>query len=72
MNVPLSDLIGWRDKLLAGRFNGVRSFRDQNGESVEYRSDAELAAALADVERRIASVGAAHAKTIVFRTSKGL
>lgn len=41
------------DKLRNIRAQGTRKIEYANG-SVEYRSDAELAAAIADLERRIA------------------
>lgn len=65
----LADLIAFRDRLIAARLSGVRSVTDQNGESIEYKSDAQMAAALAYVERLIAGAGPS---TIVFSTSKGL
>lgn len=52
---------------------GVRSFTDQNGESVTYASDREMAAALAAVDREILALnGRATPSTIRFTTSKGL
>jgi len=42
--------------LLAARFSGTRSV-SYDGKSVTYGSDAELAAAIADLERRIAKAG---------------
>ena len=62
-------LIEFRDRLIAARLNGIRSVTDQNGESVEYKSDQQMAAALAYVERLIAGQ---QPSTIVFHTSKGL
>lgn len=46
----LAALIKFRDDLIAARLGGIRSLRDQNGEEVEYKSDAQMAAALAYVE----------------------
>ena len=39
--------------------------------SIEYRSDAELAAAIADLERQLAAVGAGPVRMVTFSTSKG-
>ena len=41
--------------LLAARYSGTRSV-SYDGKTVTYGSDAELAAAIADIERRIASI----------------
>lgn len=69
----LADLQKWRENLLEARANGVRSFRDQNGEEVTYSSDREMANALAALDREIASAsGSRPPSTIIFRTSKGL
>ena len=69
----LSDIIAWRDALQQARLGGVREFRDSNGETVIYKSDTEMAAALAHAESLI---DAAHRgspiSTIRFSTSKGL
>jgi len=69
----LADLQKWRESLFEARMSGVRSFRDQNGEQVDYSSGREMAAALAAVEREILSLtGGRPPSTIIFRTSKGL
>jgi len=68
----LADLIRWRDSLFEARLQGVREFRDQNGETVVYRSDAEMARALAAADAAIAAAKAKPGNTILFRTSKGL
>lgn len=69
----LADLQKRRETLFEARTNGLRSFRDQNGEEVAYSSDREMAAALAVLDREIASLsGSRPPSTIIFRTSKGL
>lgn len=69
----LADLQNWRDELFEARLKGIRSFRDQNGEQVDYSSDREMAAALAAVDREIQALSAGRPpKTVIFRTSKGL
>lgn len=62
-----------RERLQDARFQGVLTFRDQNGELVTYKSDAEMAAALKALDAEIARLsGRAPASTILFRTSKGI
>jgi hypothetical protein len=69
----LADLQKWREALFEARMNGVRSFRDQNGEEVTYSSDREMAAALTAADREIdAATSGRPPSTIIFRTSKGL
>jgi hypothetical protein len=71
--LTLADLTAARDALVRARAEGVRRYRDQNGEEVEYKSDAKMASALAALERRIAELlGRPAPHTILFRTSKGL
>jgi hypothetical protein len=69
----LPDLQQMREKLFAARANGLRSFRDQNGEEVTYSSDREMAAALAAIDREILTIsGGRRPSTIRFQTSKGI
>lgn len=58
-------------ELLALRQSGEMrvKFRDRE---VEYRSDAELAAAIADLERRLAEARGSRVRTVRFSTSKGV
>ncbi|MBA4337789.1 MAG: hypothetical protein C0421_02970 [Hyphomonas sp.] len=66
----LTDL---RERLIAARLSGVLEFRDQNGERIVYRSDAEMARAIEAADREIARLsGTAQPRTIHFHTSKGL
>lgn len=70
--LSLSDLLTLRDALIRARLNGVREVRDQSGETVTYKSDREMAAALADVEARIAAMQSGAAPNVIrFQTSKG-
>ena len=64
-----SELISLRDALIRARLSGVREIRDQNGETVRYATDSELAQAIADADRRL---GATASTSIRFTTSKGL
>lgn len=70
--VSLDTLTGWRDALLEARLSGVRSVKDQNGETVEYKSDSEMATALAAAESAIAAASRSAPKTIYLSTSKGV
>ena len=71
----LVELEGFRDKLLAARGSGVARVMIQSPltrRETEFRSDAELAAALADIERRIAALSGAAAVSFVNpRNSRG-
>jgi hypothetical protein len=72
MAATLQQLQDWRDRLFESRLSGVRSVRDQNGEEIAYRSDAEMARALAAADAAIAAVQYTPPNTILFKTSKGL
>lgn len=72
MAVSLADLVAWRDALFEARLQGVREFRDQNGETVTYKSDAEMSRALAAADAAIAAAQYKPVNTILFRTSKGI
>jgi len=72
MAFTLDQLTKSRDALLEARSRGVRRFRDQNGEEVEFRSDAEMARALGALDAEIAKAsGAATPRVLHFQTSKG-
>jgi hypothetical protein len=67
-----SDLEGFRDALLQARFNGIRTVECE-GQSLTYRSDAELERALGDIERRLAKAqGTGPTRQVRVFTSKGL
>ncbi|WP_337875587.1 phage head-tail joining protein [Elioraea sp.] len=70
--MTLEEMMARRDALLAARFRGVRTVEIE-GRRITYATDAEMAAALADLERRIAETKAGARRRIV-RTaaSKGL
>lgn len=73
MALTVDQLTRARDALIAARAQGVRTYRDANGEAVEYRSDREMAAALAHLDRLIAEAGGRTTpRTILVKTSKGL
>jgi hypothetical protein len=53
--MTLNDLKTRHNALLAARYSGTRSV-SYDGKSVTYGTDAELAAAIGDIERRIAAL----------------
>ena len=69
--VTLIELTKMRADLFAARMSGARRVRDQNGEEIEYRSDAEMTRALAALDAEIAGLQTRPANTILFKTSKG-
>lgn len=71
MALTVDQLSKARDALLTARAGGVRRVRDQTGEEVEYRSDAEMARALAALDSEIAKASGAIPRTLHFTTSKG-
>jgi hypothetical protein len=68
----LAELSKMRADLHAARMTGAREFCDQNGETVVYKSDSEMARALAALDSEITALTSRPANTILFRTSKGL
>lgn len=71
MAVDPAELEGLRDALIRARASGVRSTLYE-GKRVEYATDAEMAAAIADLDRRIAQVSAPRrGGSVRFTTSKG-
>lgn len=71
MALSVDQLTKARDALLTARAGGVRRVRDQNGEEIEYRSDTEMARALAALDSEIAKANGAIPRTLHFTTSKG-
>lgn len=74
--MTLEELISDRDALIRHRASGVRSVEFSGGSvsrRVEFRTDREMLAALADLERRIAAMQSPRSAptTIRFATSKG-
>ena len=72
MALTVAQLQAWRDGLMQARLAGVREFTDQNGESVRYATDREMAAAIAAADAQIAALAGRRPSTIMFKTSKGL
>lgn len=71
MSIPTAEMIALRDKLILERARGVRSLQ-MGDEKVEFRSDAEMAAAIADLELRINRASSRRPATVRFSSSKGL
>jgi len=70
--MTLEEMTAQRDALLAARFRGVRTV-EIDGRRVTYASDAEMASAITDIERRIAATQEGGRKRrILTSASKGL
>jgi hypothetical protein len=70
--MTLDDLIARREALLVARFRGVRTVEIE-GRRIAYATDAEMAAALGDLERRIAIAQTGATRRIIKTTAdKGL
>ena len=68
----LTRLRKYRDQLQDARYSGVRSFRDQNGEEITYRSQSEIERAIAAIDSEIAAPSQRRAGLIYLQTAKGL
>jgi hypothetical protein len=66
----LAQLTQWRDALMAARYRGARTV-EHDGKRVTYATDAEMAAALADLDRRIATASAPRVSQVRISSSKG-
>ena len=71
--MTLDEMKAQRDALRAARWRGVRSV-SVDGREVTYKTDAEMANALDDLDRRIAAEerGGARSRRLYARASKGL
>lgn len=69
----LAELQSMRAALVAARSNGLREVRDATGESVTYKSDAEMRAALSALDTEIAALTRGTRPAVMrVSTSKGL
>lgn len=68
----LPELQAWREKLMDARYSGVRAVQDSNGERIEFRSESELARAIAAVDAEIAGVSAPRPAIIYPYANKGV
>jgi hypothetical protein len=70
--MTLEEMTAQCDALLAARFRGVRTV-EIDGRRVTYATDAEMAAAITDLERRIAAIrDGGRKRRILTSASKGL
>jgi hypothetical protein len=66
----VADLEAMREALLAARFAGVRTV-EYEGRRITYATDAEMAAGLADLDRRIGAATAPRVSQVRISSSKG-
>ncbi|QQR69955.1 MAG: hypothetical protein IPI58_04725 [Alphaproteobacteria bacterium] len=70
--MTLDDMKARLEALLAARWRGVRSI-DVEGRRISYATDAEMASAITDLEKRIAVLESGKPRRRVFTSgSKGL
>ena len=70
--MTIEEMTAQRDALLVARFRGVRTV-EIDGRRITYASDTEMAAALTDLERRIAAAqDGGRKRRILTSASKGL
>ena len=69
--LTVAQLQAFRDDLISARLSGLREIEDQNGERVQYKTDAEMARAIEAADREIARLQGTGARTIKISTSKG-
>lgn len=66
-----AELEAMRDELVRARARGTRVVMT-DGRRVEYATDSEMAAALADIETRLRRARHGPVRTILFTSSKGV
>ena len=71
MAISQAELEAMRDALVRSRASGTKSVTFSDGRRVDYVSDSEMAAAIADVESRINRAGGHRPTSIRPFTSKG-
>lgn len=67
----IAQMTAWRDALLRARYAGIRTV-EYDGKRITYGSDAEMANALSDLERRITSTSAQPITQVRITSSKGV
>ena len=72
MAATLEQLAAWRAELIESRAAGVRRLTHQNGQTVEYKSDSEMAAAIRALDAEIAKLSGPRSNIVRPVTSKGL
>lgn len=68
----VAELKEWRERLQRARFSGTRAVQDASGRRIEYRSDVEMAAALAALDNQIAELSGDPLRILRVHSSKGL
>lgn len=68
----VTELQAFRTRLQESRYSGLREVRDANGEAVAYKSDGEMARAIAAIDAEIARLAGARPGLAYPQTSKGL
>jgi hypothetical protein len=66
-----TQLEAWRDALMRARYRGTRTV-EYDGRHVAYATDAEMATALADLERRIAAARDGRVTQVRINSTKGV
>ena len=69
MSLSIDDLTQMRDTLIRARAKGVRTLQ-MGGERVEYKTDAEMAAAINDLDARIQRASSTRPAMVRFSNSK--
>lgn len=67
----VSEMQDQLETLRKARSSGIRKL-ELEGRTVEYKSDMEMAAAIADLERRISAASVTPVRHVHFNSSKGL
>lgn len=67
----LTQIEAWRDGLMRARYAGTRTV-EYDGRRVAYATDAEMATALADLERRIAAARDGRVTQVRINSTKGV
>jgi hypothetical protein len=67
----LTQLEACRDALLKARYAGLRTV-EYDGRRVSYATDAEMATALADLERRITAAQSGRVNQVRIQSTKGV
>lgn len=71
MALTATELEAMRDALVRSRSSGTKSVTFDDGRKVEYISDAEMRAAIADLELRMRRMTTNAPNVVRFKTSKG-
>lgn len=71
MALTSTELEAMRDALVRSRASGTKSVTFDDGRKVEYISDSEMRAAIADLELRMRRLGTSVPNAVRFKTSKG-